>query len=97
MRAAGGEPGQPPPGGAPGGAPVCGLGVRAIARALRLARNSVRTVLTSGTAEVPGLEREQIGDAHLDALRALYADCKGNRVRVWEEAQKQGSLYPTPR
>jgi transposase len=67
-----------------------GLGVRAIARALRIARNSVRTVLTSGTAEVPAIEREQMCAAHLDALRALYADCQGNRVRVWEEAQKQG-------
>ena len=67
-----------------------GLGVRAIARALRIARNSVRTVLTSGTAEVPAIEREQICAAHLDTLRALYTDCQGNRVRVWEEAQKQG-------
>jgi len=73
-----------------------GLGVRAIARALRIARNSVRTVLTHGTAEVPPIEREQMGDAHLDALRALYAECKGNRVRVWEEAQKQGLAISYP-
>jgi transposase len=73
-----------------------GLGVRAIARALRIARNSVRTVLTSATAEVPALEREQMCDAHLDALRALYAECKGNRVRVWEEAQKQGVSISYP-
>lgn len=67
-----------------------GLGVRTIARALRISRNSVRAVLAAGTPEVPALEREQIGQAHLDTLRGLYADCEGNRVRVWEEAQKQG-------
>ena len=67
-----------------------GLGVRAIARALRISRPSVRGVLALGTPEVPAIEREQIGAAHLDTLRGLYADCEGNRVRVWEEARKQG-------
>jgi len=67
-----------------------GHGVRPIARTLRISRNSVREVLAQGTAEVPALAREQICDSHLDLLRALYADCGGNRVRVWEEAQKQG-------
>jgi hypothetical protein len=73
-----------------------GHGVRAIARPLRLSRNSVRAVLALGTAEVPAIEREQIGAAHLDSLRALYADCRGNRVRVWEEAQKQGIAISYP-
>ena len=67
-----------------------GHGVRAIARALKISRNSVRAVLAAGTAEVPTIERAEICDEHLDTLRALYAECKGNRVRVWEEAQRQG-------
>ena len=67
-----------------------GLGLRAIARALGTSRNSVRAVLALGSAEVPALEREQRCASHLDVLRQLYAECKGNRVRVWEEAQKQG-------
>ena len=73
-----------------------GLGVRGIARTLRISRNSVRAVLGQGTAEVPSIEREQICAAHLDTLRALYADCQGNRVRVWEEAQKQGIAISYP-
>jgi len=67
-----------------------GHGVRAIARTLKISRNSVRAVLGTGVSEVPALERAQICEPHLDALRALYLDCRGNRVRVWEEARKQG-------
>lgn len=67
-----------------------GLGVRAIARTLRVSRNFVRSVVASGVAEVPGIERAEILAPHLDTLRALYAECRGNRVRVWEEARKQG-------
>jgi hypothetical protein len=73
-----------------------GHGVRAIARTLKISRNAVRTVLARATPEVPSIEREQEGDAHLDSLRALYADCRGNRVRVWEEAQKLGVALSYP-
>jgi transposase len=73
-----------------------GHGVRAIARTLRISRNSVRTVLSQRTPEVPAIERAAICDAHLDSLRALYADCQGNRVRVWEEAQKLGVTISYP-
>ncbi len=73
-----------------------GHGVRGIARALKISRNSVREVLRAGSAEVPALERTEICAAHLDMLRELYADCKGNRVRVWEEAQKQGLAISYP-
>ncbi len=73
-----------------------GHGVRTIARTLKISRNSVRAVLAAGVAEVPGIEREQICDAHLDALRALYTECRGNRVRVWEEANKQGIVLSYP-
>lgn len=73
-----------------------GHGVRTIARALKISRNSVREVLRAGSVEVPAIEREQLGTPHLDILRALYAECKGNRVRVWEEAQKQGLAISYP-
>ncbi len=73
-----------------------GHGVRPIARTLKISRHSVREVLRAGSAEVPGMEREQICASHLDVLRGLYADCKGNRVRVWEEAQKQGIAISYP-
>jgi len=39
---------------------------------------------------VPAIEREELLAPHLDTLRALYVECRGNRVRVWEEARKQG-------
>jgi len=73
-----------------------GLGVRAIARALKLSRNSVRSVLLQAVAEAPALERDEILTPHLDALRTLYAECAGNRVRVWEEAQKLGITISYP-
>ena len=73
-----------------------GLGLRAIARALAISRNSVRAVLALGTAEVPSIERTQLCAPHLGTLRALYADCQGNRVRVWEEVQKQGLAISYP-
>ena len=73
-----------------------GRGLRAIARALGISRNSVRAVLALGSAEVPAIEREQRCAVHLDALRVLYAECEGNRVRVWEEAQKQGIAISYP-
>lgn len=73
-----------------------GHGVRTIARTLKISRNSVREVLAAGSAEVPGIEREEICDTHLDALRTLYAECRGNRVRVWEEAQKLGITISYP-
>lgn len=73
-----------------------GHGVRAIARTLEISRNSVRAVLLQATAEVPSIERAEICQAHLDTLRELYADCQGNRVRVWEEAQKLGVSISYP-
>jgi len=74
-----------------------GLGLRAIARALGISRNSVRAVLALGTAEVPAIDRAERCTPQLDTLRGLYADCKGNRVRVWEEARSRASPSRTRR
>lgn len=65
-------------------------GVRAIARILGVSRNAVRSVLRSGAAEVPALERDAQLDEHLDKLRALYVECRGNRVRVHEKLADDG-------
>lgn len=73
-----------------------GHGVRAIARTLKIARNSVRQVLAAGSAELSPMEREQSLAEHLDVLRGLYAECRGNRVRVWEEVCKQGITISYP-
>jgi len=66
-----------------------GHGVRAIARALEIARNSVRRVVRSGEAEVPRVERAEKGREHLERVRELYGRCKGNRVRVLEELERE--------
>lgn len=67
-----------------------GHGINAIKRALHVSRNSVRSVLASGVADVPALERPQKLDEHIDRIRALYALCKGNLVRVHEKLGDAG-------
>jgi transposase len=67
-----------------------GHGSRAIARAMQLSRGAVREVLRAGTAEVPRLRRPEKADGHEDEIRALYALCKGNIVRVHEELTAKG-------
>jgi transposase len=62
-----------------------GHGIRLIARALGLSKNTVKSILKSGQREVPSLERAQKAEPHLDQIRELYAECKGNLVRVHEK------------
>lgn len=64
--------------------------MRSIARALKLSRNTVREVIRSGVAEVPALERDERLRNSLDVVRALYAECRGNLVRVLEKLDDQG-------
>ena len=61
-----------------------GHGSRRIANALGISRGAVREVLRAGTAEVPRLERTELGDPHRAEIAGLYAVCKGNLVRVHE-------------
>ncbi|HEX7480982.1 MAG TPA: IS21 family transposase [Polyangiales bacterium] len=63
---------------------------RTIARTLKLSRNAVRQVLRSGAREVPSLERQELLSAHLDAVRTLYDECRGNFVRVMEKLAERG-------
>lgn len=67
-----------------------GLGQRAIADALGISRNTVRKVLESGEAEVPGIERDELLAPHIDRIRELHRACKGNCIRVAEELRKEG-------
>jgi len=60
-----------------------GHGVRTIARALRVSRNAVKRVVSSGQAQVPVVERKTKPDQHLDTIRELHLSCRGNLVRVW--------------
>jgi transposase len=72
-----------------------GHGTRFIAKAVGVARASVRTVLEQGQSEVPDIERtDQLG-RHLEALRELHGVCGGNLVRVQEElAARYGVVVP---
>ena len=66
-------------------------GVRAIARALRISRGAVRSVLRAQSAEVPRLLRKELGAEHEEEIRALYLFAKGNLVRVHELLVAQGA------
>ena len=62
-----------------------GNGIRAIARALGVSRVAVKRVLAEGQASPPQLERAEKAEPYRDEILALYAECKGNLVRVHEE------------
>ncbi len=68
-----------------------GHGIRAIARTMKLSRDAVRDVIRTGNAEVPRLIRAGKADGHEDDIRALYAACKGNLIRVHEELTAKGA------
>jgi transposase len=61
-----------------------GHGFRTIAKALGLARQTVRDVIEDGRVEVPVLQRGEKGTEHRDEILAMYGSCKGNLVRVHE-------------
>jgi transposase len=67
-----------------------GHGTRAIARALSVSRGTVKRVLKTGTVDVPPLARAEKAEPHEERIRALYATCKGNLVRVHEELAAAG-------
>jgi hypothetical protein len=62
-----------------------GHGSRTVAKALGVSRNAVREVIRNGQAEVPALAREEKAAPHLERIRSLYVECKGNLVRVQEK------------
>jgi transposase len=62
-----------------------GHSLRKIAKDVDVSRNSVREVIGSGLAQVPYTLRPHVLDPHLDTIRSLYVDCRGNLVRVHEE------------
>ena len=68
-----------------------GMSARRIARALGVSRTAVRNVIASGRTEVPMLARAELGEPYREQILELYADCKGNLVRVHEELVKDGA------
>jgi transposase len=68
-----------------------GHGARSIARALGRSRNAVRKVIADRKERPPNLERAELAEPHRDAILELYAECKGNLIRVHEELVKEGA------
>jgi transposase len=73
-----------------------GHGTRTIARVLGISRGAVQQVVRAGQAEVPALERVEKAEPHREQILALYAACKGNLVRVYEELVASGAELSYP-
>lgn len=73
-----------------------GHGVRTIAKALGRSRNAVRKVIAARQERPPNMEREELAEPHREAILELYAECKGNLIRVHEELQKSGAKLSYP-
>ena len=68
-----------------------GLSIRAIAKACRKARGSVKAVLRSGSREVPEPERPEKAEPWREEILREFKACRGNLVRVHEKLRDQGA------
>ena len=75
---------------------AAGHGTRAIARALAVARASVRRVIASGEAAPPPLIRPELADAQRETILELYARYQGHLGRVHEELLARGTELSYP-
>jgi transposase len=67
-----------------------GQGIRTIARALNISRNTVKSVLARGSSQMPEIIRASAAEPHREIIGQLYSSCAGNLVRVQEELQAEG-------
>ncbi|MGH7105487.1 MAG: Mu transposase domain-containing protein [Acetobacteraceae bacterium] len=67
-----------------------GHGTRAIGKALRVARSSVRRVLASGATAPPPILRTELAEPHREMILELYARFKGHLGRVHEALTARG-------
>jgi len=70
-----------------------GRSARGIARAIGISRQAVKSVIASGSAMVPEIERPSKIEEHREDILHLYASCKGNLIRVHEELQAKGATF----
>ncbi len=73
-----------------------GHGTRKIARALDVARCTVRQVIDSGSAAVPPLVRAELAEPWREQILQLYARYQGHLGRVHEELTKAGAAVSYP-
>ena len=67
-----------------------GHSIREIAQSLGISRNSVRAVIKSRMSDSVSEQRSSQLDDHLEEIKSLYAECKGNIVRVQEKLKESG-------
>ena len=75
---------------------AAGHGTRAIAKALAVARVSVRRVLRSGAAAPPPISRAELGEPWREAILELYARYQGHIGRVHEGLLARGADLSYP-
>lgn len=73
-----------------------GHGSRAIAKALKVARASVRRVIDSGEAVPPGIERTELAEPWRDTILELHTRYKGHLGCVYEELLGRGAKLSYP-
>ena len=73
-----------------------GHGIRQIARALQIARGTVRAVLHAGSPTVPRIERAEKAEPYRAQILEWVERCRGNLVRVHEELGAQGLVISYP-
>ncbi len=66
-----------------------GIGIRRIARTLKISRTSVKKVIRSEDPDPPPLLRPSKAEPHRQEILELYAENRGNLARVWEELQEK--------
>jgi len=62
-----------------------------IARVLNISRLTVRRVLRSNSSDVPEVHRGEKAEPYRQQILDLFANCKGNLVRVHEELAASGA------
>jgi transposase len=63
-----------------------------IAKILGISRLTVRKVLRSNSSDVPEIHRSEKAEPHRQQILELFANCKGNLVRVHEELVADGAV-----
>jgi transposase len=73
-----------------------GHSLRHICKLVRVSRKSVRAVVRSGRKQAPRLKRAEKAEPHIETIRELYQQCRGNLVRVYEELTLKGVKFSYP-
>ena len=66
--------------------------IRAIARAVKVSRDTVQRVLKAGSQAGPDIPRPEKAEAHQEEILELLPACKGNLIRVHEKLLDRGAV-----